>query len=161
MNRPDRPPWRHFRLVWILITACLILAGSTNHYNYRDNFACGGRLGAGFPVSFLCDYGGSAGSPIDSWGRVDLADFPYFSLQGLFVDGLLYSMILFVIERLVNRTADRTGLSSSQTQNWLAFLSIAFLLGYAFASSLLAANQVNFHDYILGIPATPPSTPAP
>ena len=65
-----------FSLLWITLTTCLILAATTNHYNYQDNFACGGRLGVGFPVSFLCDYGGGASSPIDSWERWILPIFP-------------------------------------------------------------------------------------
>jgi len=153
MNRQQR-----VGLVLIAITTILIMAATTNHYNYMDNFSCGGRLGVGFPVSFLCDYGGSAGSPLNSWGRVDFADFPYFSLQGLLIDSLLYLTVLVAAERLVRRIADAKDLHLLESQKWLALLSVEFLLGYAFASFILAANQENLHNYILGIP---PATPVP
>jgi hypothetical protein len=148
-------------LLWIILATCVILVATTNRYNYRDDFACGGRLGVGFPVSFLCDYGGGAGSPIDSWGRVDIADFPYFSLQGLFIDSLIYVAILFVIERLVHRIFHSNEKVHFAYDRWLAVISISFLLGYVFASFILASNQINFHNYILGISPTVVYSPTP
>ena len=156
-----------FSLLWITLTTCLLLAATTNRYNYQDNFACGGRLGVGFPVSFLCDYGGGASSPIDSWGKVDLADFPYFSLQGLFIDSLIYIAILLLMERLILLILHQNQQLHFEYKIWLAFISISFLLGYAFASVILASNQINFHNYLLGIhppivySPTPPATLTP
>jgi len=150
---------RSFSLIWVIITACIILAATTNHPNYKDNFACGGRLGVGFPVSFLCDYGGGASSPIDSWGKVDFADFPYFSLRGLFIDGLIYFAVLFIIEWLIHRIVHHNEQLRSEHKKWLAFISISFLLGYLFASSILVSNQANFHDYLLDISPTIVSSP--
>jgi len=153
--------FQSYSLLWIILTTCVILAATTNRYNYRDNFACGGRLGVGFPVSFLCDYGGGASSPIDSWGKVDLADFPYFSPQGLFIDSLVYVAILLMIERLALRIVYHNEQFYSEYKKWLAFLSISFLLGYVFASFILASNQVNFHNYLLGMPPTIVYSPTP
>jgi len=153
--------FQSYSLLWIILTTCVILAATTNRYNYRDNFACGGRLGVGFPVSFLCDYGGGASSPIDSWGKVDLADFPYFSPQGLFIDSLVYIAILLMIERLALRIVYHNEQFYSEYKKWLAFLSISFLLGYVFASFILASNQVNFHNYLLGMPPTIVYSPTP
>jgi len=153
--------FQSYSLLWIILTTCVILAATTNRYNYRDNFACGGRLGVGFPVSFLCDYGGGASSPIDSWGKVDLADFPYFSPQGLFIDSLVYVAILLMIERLALRIVYHNEQSYSEYKKCLAFLSISFLLGYVFASFILASNQVNFHNYLLGMPPTIVYSPTP
>ena len=153
--------FQSYSLLWIILTTCVILAATTNRYNYRDNFACGGRLGVGFPVSFLCDYGGGASSPIGSWGKVDLADFPYFSPQGLFIDSLVYVAILLMIERLALRIVYHNEQFYSEYKKWLAFLSISFLLGYVFASFILASNQVNFHNYLLGMPPTIVYSPTP
>jgi len=153
--------FQSYSLLWIILTTCVILAATTNRYNYRDNFACGGRLGVGFPVSFLCDYGGGASSPIDSWGKVDSADFPYFSPQGLFIDSLVYVAILLMIERLALRIVYHNEQFYSEYKKWLAFLSISFLLGYVFASFILASNQVNFHNYLLGMPPTIVYSPTP
>jgi len=150
-----------YSLLWIILTTCIILAVTTNRYNYRDNFACGGRLGVGFPISFLCDYGGGASSPIDSWGKVDLADFPYFSLQGLFIDSLISIVILFMIERLVHQISQYNEQFPFAYKKWLIVISISFLLGYVFASFILASNQVNFHNYLLGMPPTIVYSPTP
>lgn len=153
--------FQSFSLLWIILTTCVIMAATTNRYNYNDNFACGGRLGVGFPVSFLCDYAGGASSPIDSWGRVDLADFPYFSLQGVFTDSLLYIAMLFMLERLILPVIHHNEQLPSEYKKWLVFLSISFLLGYVFASFLLASNQVNFHNYLLGVSPTSVFSPTP
>lgn len=153
--------FQSFSLLWIILTTCVILVATTSRYNYEDHFAYGGRLGVGFPVSFLCDYGGGASSPIDSWGKVDLADFPYFSLHGLFVDSLVYIAILFMIERLIRRILHHNEQFHSEYKKWLTFLSISFLLGYVFASFILASNQINFHNYLLGISPTIVYSPTP
>jgi hypothetical protein len=71
----------------ILFLAFGLMLGTMNSLRHNDAFACYGGLGAGFPVSFLCDYSGGA-------GKIDLADFPYFSPQGTLVDMLFYSMQL-------------------------------------------------------------------
>ena len=68
-------------LNWAVLTTCAVLAVSANRQNFSDYFSCRGGYGVGFPVSFLCDYG-SGGSPINGWGRIDISDFPFFSLQG-------------------------------------------------------------------------------
>ena len=153
--------FQSFSLLWIILTTCVILAATTNHYHYKDNFACAGRLGVGFPVSFLCDYGGGASSPIDSWGKVDIADFPYFSLQGLFIDSLVYLALLFMIERLIHLVIHRNEQFHSEYRKWLVFLSISFLLGYIFASFILVSNQVNFHNYLLNGSPTIVYSPTP
>ena len=150
-----------FSLWWIILTTFVFLVATTSHYNYNDNFACGGRLGIGFPISFLCDYGGGAGSPIDSWGKVDLADFPYLSMQGLFVDGLVYVAMLFMIERLIHLIIHYDQQFHPEYKKWMIFLSVSFLLGYLFASFILASNQVNFHNYLLGISPTVVYSPTP
>jgi len=149
-----------FSLLWIIITTCVILAATTNRKNYKDNFACGGRLGVGFPVSFLCDYSGGASSPISSWGKVDLADFPYFSLQGLVIDSLVYFVLLFMIEWLIHLIL-RDEQFHTEYRKWLVFLSISFLLGYVFASFILVSNQANFHDYLLDTSPTVVYSPTP
>jgi len=153
--------FQSFSLLWIILTTCVIMAATTNRYNYNDNFACEGRLGVGFPVSFLCDYGGGASSPIDSWGKVDLADFPYFSLQGLFLDSLLYIAILFMLERLILRMIHHNEQLHSEYKKWLAFLSISFLLGYVFASFIVSSNRTNIHNDLLGISPTSVFSPTP
>jgi len=92
---------------------------------------------------------------------VDLADFPYFSPQGLFIDSLVYVAILLMIERLALRIVYHNEQFYSEYKKWLAFLSISFLLGYVFASFILASNQVNFHNYLLGMPPTIVYSPTP
>ncbi|HLO27648.1 MAG TPA: hypothetical protein VK249_00845 [Anaerolineales bacterium] len=81
-------------IVTIVLAAGLMLStASVSHQS--DGFSCYGQLGAGLPVSFLCDYSGG-GSPLSSAGRIDSADFPYFSLQGTVVDLLCYALVLWI-----------------------------------------------------------------
>src|SRR5829696_5098237 len=79
--------------VVILLLAFVLMFSTMRVLRHGDNFSCFGGLGAGFPVSFLCDYSGG-GSPLSSAGKIDLADFPYFSPVGTLVDILFYSIQL-------------------------------------------------------------------
>jgi len=140
-------------LSWATLTACAVLAISANRQNFSDYFSCRGGYGVGFPVSFLCDYG-SGGSPIDGWGKIDLSDFPFFSLQGLVVDFFFYFAILFCVAWLIRAVAFRTDARPLDHNQWMILLSIAFIVGSLFSSLLLEPNRINYHDYILGIPPT-------
>jgi hypothetical protein len=144
-------------LTWAVLMACAVLATSAIRQNFSDDFACGGGYGVGFPVSFLCDYG-SGGSPIDGWGRIDLSDLPFFSLQGLVVDLLFYVVILVCTAWLIRALVYRTDANPVDYYKWMILLSIAFIVGSLFSSLLLEPNRINYHDYILGIPPTPISS---
>jgi len=140
-------------LNWAMVMACIVLAASANRQNFSDDFSCGGGYGVGFPVSFLCDYG-SGGSPIDSWGRIDLSDFPFLSLQGLVTDLFFYFAILFCVAWLIRAIVYRTDATPVDYNKWMLLLSIAFIVGSLFSSLLLEPNRINYHNYILGIPPT-------
>jgi len=78
-----------------VLTLCLMVS-TLNYSNPRDSFSCYGQLGAGFPVSFVCDYS-AGGSPLSSAGKIDSADFPFLSLPGSLVDFAFYSGLLWGI----------------------------------------------------------------
>ena len=143
----------------------VMLAISASYRHFSDDFACDGKLGLGFPVSFLCDYG-TGSSPISSWGRVDLADFPYFSLHGLSADILFYSVILWV-GWLVRRAFRHNDRYPFGTAIQVALIGIAFAAGFLFAAIIFKAERINFQGYLLGMPtpvaatATPFGTPPP
>ena len=142
-----------------VLAVLVMLAVSTSYQNFSDDFACDGGLGVGFPVSFLCDYG-TGGSPISSWGKVDLADFPYLSAEGVMVDALFYGAILWVgwLVRRLLRQNDSYGVRSVV---WLVMIAVAFIFGFLSASAMFKADRVNFHDFILGIPSPKPPTSTP
>ena len=87
----------------ILFLAFGLMFSTMNSLRHNDNdtFSCFGGLGAGFPVSFLCDYSGG-GSPISSAGKIDSADFPYFSPVGTLVDMLFCSIQLGMVWLILN-----------------------------------------------------------
>ena len=152
-------------LNWALLTDSAVLAVSVNRQNFSDYFSCRGGYGVGFPVSFLCDYG-SGGSPIDGWGRIDLSDFPFFSLQGLVADLFFYFAILVCVAWLIRAVVYRTDIDPLDHNQWMILLSIAFIVGSLFSLLLLEPNRINYHDYILGIPPTaisshPTTIPSP
>jgi hypothetical protein len=127
-------------LAWMIFTTCVILATTTNYQNYGDNFSCGMRLGVGFPVAFLCDYAGGGGSPIDSWAKVDFADYPYFSLQGLLIDGSFDLIIAFSIARALHRYS-RKDIHQLELYKQMYLITIVFAIGFFVASFIIKANQ--------------------
>ena len=146
-------------IVITLLTTFVIMVISANYQNYDDQFACNGGLGAGFPVSFLCDYA-SGGSPPSSWGKIDLADFPYFSPKGLLADILFYSVILW-IAWLIRYAIYRNDSYHYANYIWITLISIAFIVGFLSAMGIFESNRINFHNYILGIPTPLPASPTP
>ena len=87
-------------VVIIVLLMISLMYGSSRNYLHYDSFSCYGLLGAGFPASFLCDYseGGAPvfGSNPESAERIDRADFPYFSLQGVVVDLSFYAVLILL-----------------------------------------------------------------
>jgi len=85
-----------FGVIILLLAASLMVASSRGEL-HPDIFSCLGLPGTGYPVAFLCDY--SAGdSPIfqspESAGRLDKADLPYLSPEGVMIDLIFYSALL-------------------------------------------------------------------
>jgi hypothetical protein len=91
----------------ILLLAFVLMFSTMRVLHNSDDFSCFGQLGAGFPVSFLCDYSGG-GSPISSAGKIDSADFPYFSPIGALADILFYSMPLGMLWLIADRLSRKS-----------------------------------------------------
>lgn len=97
-----------------MFLAIVAMIASVNYYQYPSHpFCSNDRAGAGFPLPFMCDWG-LGGSPISSWGKIDLNDFPYginpvgFAVEFLFYTFLSWLPPLFFISlyRLINRRID-------------------------------------------------------
>ncbi|MDQ2808931.1 MAG: hypothetical protein M3Z04_18810 [Chloroflexota bacterium] len=81
-------------LLWIMLTLIAIgLSINSISYQRSDPF-CYNLLGAGFPLSFICDVAGS--SPTGSWGKIDDADYFNLNLGGLLADIVVYAGLLWV-----------------------------------------------------------------
>jgi hypothetical protein len=142
-----------------LLAVAIILIISAGYRNYDDVFACDGGLGVGFPVSFLCDYG-AGGSPISSWGKIDLSDFPYFSPRGLFVDIFFYAGVL-CLGRLLRFLLHPSETYAISNGIWILLIGIALAIGYLSAAAIYKSDRINFHNYLLGIPTPLPASPTP
>jgi hypothetical protein len=130
----------------ILSLAFGLMLSTKNVTRHNDTFACYGGLGAGFPVSFLCDYSGG-GSPISSAGRIDMADFPYFSPQGTLADLLFYSIQLGMIGFMV------TGIMQ---KNYRLAALVLLLYVAGFLSAVLLFQPIDVR-----IERSFPTTPTP
>jgi len=137
-------------IVGALILAFGLMVVTKNVTRHNDMFACYGGLGAGFPVSFLCDYSGG-GSPLSSAGKIDLADFPYFSPQGTLVDLLFYSIQLGLIWFVANNL-----LHSNYRLAALAVL--LYLMGFLSAILLFGLRDVQIKR---SFPRTPTPVASP
>jgi hypothetical protein len=76
------------------------LTAATIHLQHSSSTLCDGRLGAGFPVSFICDASGE--SPLSSVGKIDAADVDSINFLGSFVDILFYMLLLSVARLAVS-----------------------------------------------------------
>lgn len=87
----------------IIFLAVFAMAISTN-YQYPDHPSCGGMLGAGHPVLFICDDWGG-GSPTNSWGKITFVDVPNGGIRptGFLIDFLFYAVLIWIIWLFVAR----------------------------------------------------------
>ncbi len=76
----------------LLVALAAFLTVSTIGTQRHDSVLCQGKLGAGFPASFICDASGE--SPLSSVGRIDWADLDNLNLPGIFIDLLSYALLL-------------------------------------------------------------------
>jgi hypothetical protein len=92
----------------VSLAAGLVL--STFTIQHASDPICGGGLGAGFPVSFLCDASGD--SPISGWGRITWTDIP--NPIGAPIDLLFFAALIWLISvvatRIVNQMRSRIAL---------------------------------------------------
>ena len=82
----------------LFATICLMIM--TVSYTYPDSSVCRGRLGAGLPLPFLCDYS-VGGSPLSSWGKIDINDFPYISPYGFCLNILVCFAVVWITRFIV------------------------------------------------------------
>jgi hypothetical protein len=136
----------------ILLLAFVLMFSTMRVLRHNDHFSCFGQLGAGFPVSFLCDYSGG-GSPISSAGKIDSADFPYFSPIGTLVDILFYSMQLGMLWLIADRLS-RNSQEGRGKYRWAALILAVYLAG--FLSALMLFQLVHVR-----IERSYPRTPTP
>ena len=88
-----------FGLLSVVLAIGMTVA-SVNYQRPADP-VCYGNLGAGFPVSFLCDATG--GSPTSNWAKIDAPDWVALNpLTGL-VDILFYTVLFWIAWRSVLR----------------------------------------------------------
>ena len=87
----------------IMGVALLAMAISTN-YQYPEDPSCGGLLGGGFPVLFICDDWGGA-VPSTSWGKITWVDILDGGIRprGFLIDFLFYVLLIFAALLLASR----------------------------------------------------------
>ena len=140
-------------LVCILL-AIWAVALSANR-QYPEQAGCGGTLGAGFPVLFICDDWGG-GSPTGSWEKIDFVDYLNGGIRpgGFLVDFLFYAVLIwivwFTVSSIIYKGINWRDLS------WTIFISIGFLAGVLSAFLLF---QPGYYEYIRTF--RPFNTPTP
>jgi len=133
-----------FLLVNLLLGFCLTIVSVS--YQRKPDPAChDAGLSAGFPLPFICD--DSAGSPISSWGKIDLADIANVNPSVFLLDFLLYNALVSLVWSAALGIF-RRDLSSQ----WAVTLCVTFILAFLFA--FLSFQSGNL-DFDIPIPRTP------
>jgi hypothetical protein len=115
-------------------------------YPRPEHPLCRGGLGAGFPVLFICD-AGLGGSPISSWGKIDINDIPNGGLRpgGFLLDFLFYSALTWIVwvgvAVISPQTIDRRDLG------WAAWISIIYIAGFLCAALVFLSSDLYIKNY--------------
>ena len=135
-------------VVNIFLALCAVTLSAS--YRYPEHPLCRGGLGAGFPVLFICD-AGLGGSPISSWGRIDLNDLPNGGIRpgGFLLDFLFYTALIWVVWAILAVVSPR--LTDRRDLGWAAWIGVAYLAGFLCASLLFFSSEL----YIKGYARTP------
>ena len=158
-KRGARFPRRGFFPLLIILLLGFFLTIVSISFQRNPEPAChGAGLGAGFPLPFICDDTG--GSPISSWGRIDLSDIYRLNMRVFLLDFLLYnSLISLVVSTAMGLY--RNDSSKVEISHWALALCMTFLLAFLFAFLSFQSGNLNFD---IPIPTTPTpiiSTPTP
>ena len=96
-----------FFIVFISMLLAIFAMLLSVNYQYPENPACQGMLGAGFPVLYICDNWGG-GSPTSSWGKITPVDVINggINIGGFLVDFLFYTAV-FLLAILIIRAIYR------------------------------------------------------
>lgn len=142
----------------IVFAGIAAMAISIN-YQYPEHPSCGGMLGAGFPMLFICDdWGGS--SPTNSWGRITFVDLPNGGIRpiGFLIDFLFY-IVLIWIALLVGTRLVPKGINSTDLW-WVTFISFGFIVGLLCASLTFMSSSLYLgENYYRTSPTPVPPSP--
>jgi len=139
-------------MVIILLAICAV-AISTN-YLYPEHRSCGGMLGAGFPVLFICDDWGG-GSPSNSWEKITLVDIPNGGIRptGFLVDFLFYTIMIWIVWFIA------AGIFHKRINHndlwWVAFISFGFISGFLCAFLTFQSSSLYLGDSYYRTTPTP------
>ena len=137
-----------FLLVNLLLGFFLTI-GSLFHQRTPEPACHDGGLGAGFPLAFICD--DSGGSPISSWGKIDLADISGLNPRVFLLDFLLYNALVSLVWS-VSIGLLRKGSSKVEISQWAVLLCVTFILAFLFAFLSFQSGDLNFD---IPFPRTP------
>jgi hypothetical protein len=144
-----------FSLAGILV-ALSALSLSTRHL-HPESKDCGGMLGAGYPVLFICDDWGG-GSPTGSWGKIDLVDVLNGGIRpaGFLMDFLFYFGVLWVVGVAASRLFHFG--TKHGTFWWATFIGFGFIFGLLCAYWIIQSSDLYLRNSPLT--GTPTSFPA-
>jgi hypothetical protein len=142
------PNGLYFLLLHLLLGLCLTIGSVLYQRNPEPGCQTGG-LGAGFPLPFVCD--DSGGSPISSWGRIDLSDIWNVNPRTFLLDFLLYNALVSLVWSAALGILYK-GTSKAEGSHWAIVLCITFILAFLFVFLSFQSGNLNFD---IPIPRTP------
>lgn len=130
-------------LAGVLLAICA-MAISAN-YQYPEHQSCGGMLGAGFPVLFICDDWGG-GSPTGSWDKIDLVDVLNGGIrpEGFLVDFQFYTVLIW-IGWFITSGVFHKGINHHDLW-WATFISVGFIFGFLCAFLMFRSSRLYTRD---------------
>ena len=126
-----------------LVSVLLAISAMTisANYQYPKHPSCGGMLGAGFPMLYICDdWGGS--SPTGSWDKIDFVDVLNGGIrpEGFLVDFVFYIVLIwiawFTIPGFFHKGRNHHDLW------WATFIGIGFIFGFLCAFLMFRSSRL-------------------
>ena len=143
-------------LASVLLAICA-MAISTN-YQHPEHPSCGGMLGGGFPVLFICDDWGG-GSPTGSWDKIDFVDVLNGGVrpEGFLIDFLFYSVLIWIAWFIASGIFHK-GINDHDLW-WATFIGVGFIFGFLCAFLTFQSSDLYVRDSHIRTPT--PVIPSP
>lgn len=142
----------------IVLGICLTAASALYQRQYYP--VCEGGPSAGFPIVFICDTSGSSGTPVTSWGRIDLADWVNINPLAFLMDLMLYSTLIILVGLVVTGLS-AGGFSQDEKFQWGIVFCIGYLAIFLFAFMAFQTNSLKVEPSFPRTPMPIIYTPTP
>ena len=142
----------------VSISLVIFAMAASTKFQHPQQPSCGGMLGAGFPMLFICDDWGG-GSPTSSWEKIDFVDVLNGGIRpvGFLADFMFYIVLIWIVMFIVSGIFHK-GINHRDFW-WAIFITLGFISGFLCAFLTFGSSGFYAREFLNRTPT--PVIPSP